>query len=70
MRDVHVHFLHGNGGGYTKEFFEGFITAADCAGVDEIYLLEHTHQFMEFEKIYTPVKAYNNLQNYWIFVAE
>ena len=66
MRDVHVHFLHGNGGGYTQEFFEGFITNAERAGLHEIYLLEHTFQFTEFEKIYAPVKAYNDYQCNWI----
>ena len=66
MRDVHVHFLHGYGGGYTREFFEGFITAAEHLGLDEIYLLEHTHQFLEFEKVYAPIKAYNEYQRNWI----
>jgi len=66
MRDVHVHFLHGHGGGYTEEFFEGFIAAAARAGLDEIYLLEHTHQFTEFEEVYAPVKAYNDYQWNWI----
>jgi histidinol-phosphatase (PHP family) len=66
MRDVHVHFLHGHGGGYTKEFFEGFIELAASRGLDEIYLLEHTHQFIEFEKVYAPVKAYNGFQRDWI----
>lgn len=66
MRDVHVHFLHGYGGGYTKEFFEGFITAAERTGLDEIYLLEHTHQFSEFEKVYATIKAYNELQRDWV----
>ena len=33
MRDVHVHFLHGNVGGYTQDFYEGFITAAERAGL-------------------------------------
>ena len=66
MRDVHVHFLHGHGGGYTQEFFDGFITNAQRMGLEEIYLLEHTHQFMEFEKVYAPVKAYNEYQQDWI----
>lgn len=66
MRDVHVHFLHGNSVGYTIDFFEGFIKAAQNAGLDEIYLLEHTHQFIEFEKVYEPIKAYNDYQCNWI----
>lgn len=66
MRDVHVHFLHGQGGGYTLDFFKGFISAALEAGLDEIYLLEHTHQFYEFESVYAPVKNYNDFQRDWL----
>ena len=66
MRDVHIHFTHGHGGEYTQEYFEGFITAAGRVGLDEIYLLEHTHQFTEFESVYTPVVAYNGFQRDWI----
>lgn len=65
MRDVHVHFLHGQGK-YSIEFFEGFISTAQKADIDEIYLLEHTHQFYEFEKVYTSVKNYNSFQRDWI----
>jgi len=39
MRDVHIHFLHGYGGGYTQDYFDGFITAAERMGLDEVYLL-------------------------------
>lgn len=66
MRDVHVHFLHGNDGGYNIDFLEGFIIAAQNKGLEEIYLLEHTHQFYEFEKIYKPIKTYNDYQFNWI----
>jgi histidinol-phosphatase (PHP family) len=66
MQDVHVHFLHGHGGGYTLEFLENFMTNAQSAGLAEIYLLEHTHQFREFAKVYEPVRAYNEYQQAWI----
>jgi histidinol-phosphatase (PHP family) len=66
MRDVHVHFLHGHGGGYTVDFFEGFIEAAQKADIDEIYLLEHTHQFYEFESVYATVRNYNAFQRDWL----
>ena len=66
MHDVHIHFLHGHGGGYTQDFFEGFVTTAERMGLDEIFLLEHTHQFNEFESVYTPVVAYNDYQRDWI----
>jgi histidinol-phosphatase (PHP family) len=66
MRDVHVHFLHGQGGAYTLEFFEEFIAVAQKKDIDEIYLLEHTHQFYEFKSVYTPVINYNSFQRDWI----
>ncbi len=66
MKDVHIHFLHGNPAGYTLDFFEGFIKEAQAKEIDEIYLLEHTHQFVEFEKVYEPIKAYNSFQHDWI----
>ena len=40
MKDVHVHFLHGNPIGYNIDFFEGFIKVGQNAGLSEIYLLE------------------------------
>lgn len=66
MKDVYVHFLHGNPIGYNIDFFEGFIKVAQNAGLSEIYLLEHTHQFTEFEKVYEPIKSYNEFQHNWI----
>ncbi|MBR6664550.1 MAG: histidinol phosphate phosphatase [Lachnospiraceae bacterium] len=48
------------------DYFEGFLKVAQEAGLDEIYLLEHTHQFMEFERVYEPIKAYNDFQYNWI----
>jgi len=66
MKDVHIHFLHGDPVGYTMDFFEGFIKVAQEAGLDEIYLLEHTHQFIEFEQVYEPVKSYNEFQHNWV----
>ncbi|MGN0507501.1 MAG: PHP domain-containing protein [Lachnospiraceae bacterium] len=66
MRDVHIHFLHGNPIGYNIDYFEGFIKVAQEVGLDEIYLLEHTHHFTEFEKVYEPIKSYNEFQHNWI----
>ena len=66
MRDVHVHFLHGNPIGYNIDFFEGFIKVAQDARLDEIYMLEHTHQFTEFDKVYEPIKEYNSYQHDWV----
>lgn len=65
MKDVHVHFLHGTGD-YTVGLFERFIATALEKGVEEIYLLEHTHQFFEFYKVYTPIREYNSFQHAWL----
>ena len=70
MRDVHVHFLHGSGGGYTEDFLTGFITIAKHMGLEEIYLLEHTHQFIEFDSIYSPVKKFNSYQRAWLMLTD
>lgn len=66
MKDVHVHFLHGKAGGYTMDFFNRFISGAQQVHLNEIYLLEHTHQFCEFSDVYTSVKNYNSFQRNWI----
>ena len=66
MRDVHVHFLHGKEGEYTEEYFLGFVKKAQEMNLVEIYLLEHTHQFYEFEDIYIPVRKYNGYQKSWL----
>ena len=50
MRDVHVHFLHGRGGGYNMDFFEGFIKTAQNKGLDEIYLLNIPTNSMSLKK--------------------
>ncbi|MCL2839809.1 MAG: PHP domain-containing protein [Defluviitaleaceae bacterium] len=66
MRDVHVHFLHGAKCGYSMEFFDSYVKKAVEMGLEEIYLLEHTHHFFEFEKIYTPCIEYNHTQRKWL----
>jgi len=65
MRDAHVHFLH-NRGEYTQSFFEEFIETAAKRNIDEIYLLEHTFQFCEFESVFAPIMAYNDYQRNWV----
>ena len=66
MRDVHVHFLHGNPIGYSVDYLEGFVNAAQDVGLDEIYLLEHTDHFTEFALVYEPIKTYNEFQYNWL----
>lgn len=66
MEDVHVHFLHNAAGKYTFELLDKIVSAAVNYGMDEIYLLEHTHQFREFKKAYEPVDSFNMYQHQWL----
>ena len=66
MRDVHVHFLHGAACGYSQDYLDGYLKKATEMNLDEIYLLEHAHHFREFEKVYAPGIAYNDLQQAWL----
>lgn len=66
MKDVHVHFLHNTTGKYTFELLDKIVSAAMNLKIDEIYLLEHTHQFCEFKKVYESVCDFNMYQNNWI----
>ena len=51
--DYHMHFEYGD---YDAAWVEGFFTAAQAHGLDEIGVSEHTHTFPEFEPFY-----YDNL---------
>jgi len=66
MKDVHVHFLHNTTGKYTFELLDQIVSAAVNSKMDEIYLLEHTHQFCEFKKVYEPVDSFNMYQHNWL----
>ena len=62
MRDVHIHIEKGP---YTKEWIDRFVEQAVRAGLDEIYLLEHSHRFVEFAPMYASVCEYNDYQKNW-----
>jgi histidinol-phosphatase (PHP family) len=62
MRDVHIHVERGP---YTKEWIARFVDRAKEAGLDEIYLLEHSHRFEEFSPMYASVCRYNDYQKSW-----
>jgi histidinol-phosphatase (PHP family) len=66
MIDAHVHFLHSPTGEYTFELLQSFIDTAVERNIEEIYLLEHTHQFLEFKEVYKPVSQYNSYQFEWL----
>jgi len=66
MEDVHVHFLHNATGRYSFELLDRILSAAVNSKMDVIYLLEHTHQFCEFRKVYEPVERLNTYQHDWL----
>lgn len=66
MIDAHVHIFQGNSGEYSIELINSFIEQAQKNSITEIYMLEHTHQFYEFEQMYKPVSDYNEYQRYWL----
>ncbi|AFL99313.1 histidinol phosphate phosphatase HisJ family [Desulfitobacterium dehalogenans ATCC 51507] len=63
MIDAHIHIERGQ---YTKEWVQQFINQAVKMGLDEIYLLEHSHRFKEFKPMYQSVKEYSDYQKVWL----
>ena len=62
MKDVHIHIERGP---YTKEWIDKFVNQAVEMGLDEIYLLEHSHRFQEFSPMYSEIRRYSEYQNSW-----
>lgn len=62
MTDVHIHIERGP---YTKEWIDKFVEQAVRMGLDEIYLLEHSHRFVEFTPMYASVCEYSDYQKNW-----
>ena len=66
MIDAHVHIFQGNSDEYSIELINSFIEQAQKNGITEIYMLEHTHQFHEFEQMYKPVSDNNEYLRNWL----
>lgn len=62
MKDVHIHIERGP---YTKEWIDKFVNQAIEMGLDEIYLLEHSHRFQEFSPMYSTIREYSEYQKSW-----
>lgn len=60
--DCHIHIERGP---YTFEWLNEFIQTAVKQGLDEIYLLEHSHRFIEFMDMYESICNYNDYQREW-----
>lgn len=63
MIDCHIHLEKGP---YTVEWLNEFVKTAVIRGLDEIYLLEHSHRFLEFIPMYESVCNYSNYQSEWL----
>ncbi len=66
MIDAHVHIFRGNSEAYTVEHINSFVEQAQKNGITELYMLEHTHQFREFERMYRPVTDSNDYLANWL----
>ena len=62
MIDCHIHLERGP---YTIEWLNEFIKTAVNRGIDEIYLLEHSHRFVEFIPMYESICDYSDYQREW-----
>lgn len=62
MTDCHVHIERGP---YSISWLESFIKVALDKGIDDLYFLEHSHRFSEFEPTYESVRRFSNYQNDW-----
>lgn len=63
MIDTHIHIERGN---YSLEWINEFVEVALSRGLSEIYLLEHSHRFKEFKKVYDNIGNYNDFQKSWL----
>lgn len=54
MIDAHVHIEFGE---YTPTYIEKMIERACECGVTEIWVLDHTHKFVEFKPVYEIIRA-------------
>lgn len=63
MIDGHIHI---EGGNYTIDSINEFVKYAYERGISEIYLLEHSHRFKEFNNIYKEIASYNEYQKSWL----
>ena len=61
--DGHVHIESGD---YSIQWINKFVKYALARGISEIYLLEHSHRFIEFKETYQNIASYNKYQGSWL----
>lgn len=79
MIDAHVHLENGP---LTKEYVLEFVQSAQNQGIDQLQILDHTHRFFEFGKMYADIckepqqkewfekKQKNSIQEYISLIEE
>ena len=61
--DGHVHIERGD---YSIQWINEFVKYALDREISEIYLLEHSHRFLEFKELYRSIASYNEYQGSWL----
>lgn len=61
--DAHVHLERGP---YTGAWLSRFVETAVRRGIGTIWLLEHSHRFLEFRPMYAGIEAYSAYQREWL----
>lgn len=62
LQDWHIHLEHSS---YTKKDLEKFINQAKKIGLEEIGIVEHSHQFLEFLPLYKETIALGGKMASW-----
>ena len=57
--------MHLEYGPLSEEYVLKFVDKAKAMNLDEIQILDHSHRFVEFEKMYEPLKKYD-VQKIWL----
>jgi histidinol-phosphatase (PHP family) len=63
MTDVHVHLERGP---YTRAWVDCFVETALARGLGSVWLLEHTHRFVEFAPLYREAAARDPRHAAWL----
>ncbi len=64
--DAHVPLERGP---YTADWIDRFVRSAEERGISELYLLEHSHRFVEFRPLYNDITrpaSYASYQTEWL----
>ena len=63
MKDIHIHLENGP---YTQAWLMKFVEVAQSREINEIWVLEHTHRFYEFNPMYQEMSEVSDKQATWL----